>query len=109
MVTVKSIFIFILAGICEIGGCFLIWIWLREGKSYWYGLAGAIVLVLYGLIASYQPSSFARVYAAYGGVFIIMSLMWGYYLDNFRPDRWDVIGALIVLLGVWIIYYTPRG
>lgn len=108
MLTLKSLFIFFLAAICEIGGGFLIWMWLREGKSGWFGLIGAFILILYGVVATWQPSSFARVYAAYGGIFIIMSLVWGYYLDNFRPDRFDIIGAVVVLIGVFIIYYAPR-
>jgi small multidrug resistance family-3 protein len=108
MLTIKSLIIFILAGICEIGGGFLIWLWLREAKSGWYGLLGGVILIAYGIVATYQPSNFARVYAAYGGIFIIMSMAWGYYLDNFRPDRFDIIGALVVVLGVCIIYYMPR-
>jgi small multidrug resistance family-3 protein len=108
MLTLKSLFIFILAGICEIGGGFLVWLWLREGKSGWYGLVGAVVLVAYGVVATWQPSNFARVYAAYGGIFIIMSMAWGYYLDGFRPDRFDIIGACLVLLGVYLIFYAPR-
>ena len=108
MITLKTIFIFILAGICEIGGGFLIWIWLREGKSAWFGLIGAVILVAYGIVATWQTSNFARVYAAYGGIFIIMSMAWGYYLDNFRPDRFDIIGAILVLLGVCLIFYAPR-
>jgi small multidrug resistance family-3 protein len=108
MLTLKSLLIFVLAGLCEIGGGFLIWLWLREGKSGWFGLAGAVILILYGIVATWQTSTFARVYAAYGGIFIVMSLVWGYYLDNFRPDRYDIIGAAVVILGVIIIYYAPR-
>ncbi len=108
MITLKSLLIFFLAGICEIGGGFLVWLWLREGRAAWYGAAGAVILVLYGIVATWQPSSFARVYAAYGGIFIVMSLAWGYYLDNFRPDRYDIIGAAVIILGVLIIYYAPR-
>jgi small multidrug resistance family-3 protein len=87
----------------------MIWLWLREGKSGWYGVVGALVLAIYGVVATWQISNFARVYAAYGGIFIIMSLLWGYYLDNFRPDRFDIIGAIVVLIGVCIIFYAPRG
>ena len=108
MIILKSILLFILAGFCEIGGGYLIWIWLKEGKSFWYGLIGAIILVLYGLVATLQTSGFARVYATYGGFFIVMSLLWAYKMDNFRPDKYDIIGALIALLGVCIIYYAPR-
>jgi small multidrug resistance family-3 protein len=109
MLVFKSIIVFMLAGICEIGGGFCIWLWLREGKSFWFGVAGAIVLTLYGLVATIQPSNFARVYATYGGFFIVMSLIWGYLLDNFKPDRYDIIGAIVTMVGVGIIYYAPRG
>jgi small multidrug resistance family-3 protein len=109
MLGLKSLLIFIVAGICEIGGGFLIWLWLREGKSWWFGLLGAFILIAYGIVATFQTSTFARVYAAYGGIFIVMSLAWGYYMDNFVPDRLDIIGAVIVLVGVWVIYFAPRG
>jgi small multidrug resistance family-3 protein len=108
MLTIKSLIIFLLAGICEIGGCFLIWLWLREGKSAWYGISGAVVLLLYGVVATWQTSNFARVYAAYGGMFILMSLVWGYYLDNFRPDRYDLLGVVFVIIGVYFIFYVKR-
>ncbi len=108
MPILKSILLFVLAGFCEIGGGYLIWIWLKEGKSFWYGLLGALILVLYGIVATLQTSSFARVYATYGGFFIVMSLFWAYKIDNFKPDKYDIIGALIALLGVGIIYYAPR-
>lgn len=75
---IKSIFYFILAGVFEIGGGYLVWLWLREGKSIWYGLSGAVVLILYGVIPTLQPpnSNFGRVYAAYGGIFIVLSIIW---------------------------------
>lgn len=108
MLTAKSILIFILAGVCEIGGGYLLWMVVREGKSPWYAFLGAIILVLYGYVATFQTSNFARVYAAYGGFFIVLSLVWGYCFDNFRPDRYDNLGAMVVLLGAGIIYYAPR-
>ncbi|MFN8438470.1 MAG: YnfA family protein [Cytophagales bacterium] len=109
MVTLfKSISIFILAGFCEIGGGYLVWLWLREGKPAWYGILGGIVLALYGVVATWQASSFARVYAAYGGFFILLSLLWAYKFDNFLPDRYDIIGVFLVILGVCFIYYAPR-
>ena len=104
----KTILIFILAGLCEIGGGYLIWIAVREGKSPWYAVVGAFILILYGFIATLQPSNFARVYAAYGGFFIVLSLIWAWKFDQFVPDKFDVIGAIIVLVGVAIIYYGPR-
>ncbi|EIJ39363.1 hypothetical protein JoomaDRAFT_2378 [Galbibacter orientalis DSM 19592] len=108
MQIIKSIPIFILAGLCEIGGGYLIWLWLKEDKPIWYGLIGALILAFYGVVATLQTASFARVYATYGGVFIVMSLLWSMKFDNYSPDKYDIIGALIALLGVCIIYYAPR-
>lgn len=108
MTVLKSIAIFILAGFCEIGGGYLIWLWLKEGKPFYYGILGGVILTLYGIVATLQTSNFARVYATYGGFFIVMSLLWAYKMDNYIPDKYDVIGALIALVGVCIIYYFPR-
>jgi small multidrug resistance family-3 protein len=108
MEIVKSAFIFILAGLCEIGGGYLIWLWLKSGKPLWYGLIGGLILALYGVVATLQESNFARVYATYGGVFIVMSLIWANRVDDYQPDKYDIIGASIALLGVCIIYYAPR-
>lgn len=104
-----SLFYFVLAGLCEIGGGYLIWLWLREGKPIGFALTGAVVLVLYGVIPTLQPAHFGRVYAAYGGVFIVLSLLWGWRVDKITPDRFDLIGGLIALIGVSIIMYWPRG
>jgi small multidrug resistance family-3 protein len=109
MFVLKSLLLFLLAGLCEIGGGYLIWLWLKEDKPLWFGLIGAVILALYGIVATLQESSFARVYATYGGIFIVMSLLWAYKMDNYSPDKYDLIGAGIALLGVCIIYYTPRG
>ena len=109
MIYLKSIFYFILAGLFEIGGGYLVWLWIRESKSWVYGLTGLIVLALYGFIPTLQPAHFGRVYAAYGGVFIVLSLIWGWKVDGIQPDRFDVIGASLALLGVVIMMYTPRG
>jgi small multidrug resistance family-3 protein len=103
-----SVGLFILAGLCEIGGGYLVWLWLREGKPIGYAIAGAVVLVLYGVIPTFQPAHFGRVYAAYGGMFIILSLLWGWGLDGIRPDRFDAIGAIICLTGMAVIMYWPR-
>jgi len=87
----------------------LVWLWLREGRSAWLALAGAAVLVLYGVIPTLQPTNFGRVYATYGGIFIVLSLLWGWRVDGVAPDRLDLIGGLIALLGVAVIMYWPRG
>lgn len=110
METVKSIGLFLLAGVCEIGGGYLVWQWLREGKSIVLGLIGAAVLVLYGIIPTLQPAAFnfGRVYAAYVGVFIILSLLWGWQIDGKTPDPFDVLGGVICLIGVTVIMYWPR-
>ena len=105
---VRSLFYFVLAGLCEIGGGYLIWLWLREGKSPWYALPGAIVLMLYGIIPTLQPANFVRVYAAYGGIFIVMAIIWGWLVDRIVPDKFDLIGGLVALAGVFIIMYWPR-
>ena len=104
----KSLFYFILAGLCEIGGGYLVWIWLREGKSLWLGVLGGLVLILYGVIPTLQPANFGRVYAAYGGIFIVLSILWGWKIDGITPDRFDLIGGAVALLGVAIIMYAPR-
>ena len=105
---VKSITYFIIAGLFEIGGGYLIWLWLREGRDIWYGILGAFILVLYGIVPTWQPAGFARVYAAYGGIFIVLSLLWGWKIENVAPDKFDIIGGFITLIGVFIIMYWPR-
>ena len=104
----KSISYFILAGILEIGGGYLIWLWIREGKGIGYAIVGAIILSLYGIIPTLQPSNFGRVYAAYGGVFVVLSIIWGWGVDKIAPDKFDIIGGLVCLAGVLIIMYWPR-
>ena len=108
-VTLRSIALFLLAALLEIGGAWLVWQGLREHRGWaWVG-AGAVALVLYGVVATYQPdAAFGRVLAAYGGVFIAGSLVWAAVADGFRPDRWDVTGALVCLIGVAVIMYAPR-
>ncbi len=104
-----AIIIFLLAGLAEIGGGYLIWQWLREGKSVVWGLFGGIALVLYGVVITFQTfPSFGRVYAAYGGVFIFLSVLWGWGIDKKTPDLYDLIGAGICLLGVSVILFAPR-
>jgi small multidrug resistance family-3 protein len=109
MMVAKSVILFILAGLCEIGGGYLVWLYLREGRSIWFALIGAVVLILYGVIPTFQPAHFGRVYAAYGGVFVILSILWGWKIDRISPDRYDLIGGLICVIGVFVIMYWPRG
>lgn len=104
-----SIFIFMIAGLAEIGGGYLVWLWLREGRPYGYGIVGSLILVLYGIIPTLQQfPSFGRVYAAYGGVFVIMAVLWGWGIDKKTPDVYDWIGALLCLAGVAVMLWAPR-
>lgn len=105
----KAVVLFILAGLAEIGGGYLIWLWLRESGTYWYGIAGGLILVLYGVIPTLQQfPNFGRIYAAYGGVFIILSVLWGWGIDKKPPDLYDWIGAFICLTGVSVMLWGPR-
>lgn len=104
----KSLFYFVLAGLCEIGGGYLVWIWLREDKSVWFALIGSVLLILYGVIPTLQPANFGRVYAAYGGIFIALSILWGWHIDKIVPDKFDIIGGFMALTGVFVIMYWPR-
>ncbi len=105
---IKSLLYFVAAGLCEIGGGYLVWLWLRENKPVWFGLIGAVILILYGVIPTLQPANFGRVYAAYGGVFVVLSILWGWQVDKTSPDKFDLIGGAVALTGVFIIMYWPR-
>lgn len=105
--TARSIALFVAAAVAEIGGAYLVWLGIKEHKGVAFVALGAMALTAYGALAAFQPShEFGRVLAAYGGVFIIGSLLWGMAFDGFRPDRADVIGALVCLTGVGIIMYA---
>lgn len=109
MTVLRSIALFVLAAIAEIGGAWLVWQGAREKRGLVFVGAGVIALGLYGFVATLQPSPhFGRILAAYGGVFVAGSLAWGIIFDGFRPDRYDVIGAGICLVGVAVIMYFPR-
>lgn len=110
MPVLRAALLFVLAGLAEIGGGYLVWLWLRSGRSAWLGGLGGLVLIVYGIIPTLQNfPHFGRVYAAYGGVFVVLSLLWGWTIDGVPPDRFDVLGALICLAGVGVILYAPRG
>ena len=108
MQMLRSIALFAAAGLAEIVGGYLVWRWLRAGAPWWTGVAGAAVLVGYGVIPTLQHSNFGRTYAAYGGVFVIMSLLWGWTVDGRQPDHLDWIGAAVVAVGVGVIFFAPR-
>lgn len=100
--------VFIIAAIAEIGGGYLVWLWLRKKKTYLLGIVGGIIMFLYGIVPTFQHAEFGRVYAAYGGIFIISSILWGMTVEKKRPDRYEIIGSFVAVLGSIIIFYTPR-
>jgi small multidrug resistance family-3 protein len=109
MTIAKSLLLFALAAVAEIGGAWLIWQGVREHRGWIWAGAGVIALGVYGFVATLQPDAhFGRILAAYGGVFVAGSLLWGVALDGFRPDRYDIADALVCLVGVAIIMYAPR-
>lgn len=107
-VVARSVALFVLAGLCEIGGGYLVWLWLRSGRGFLVGVLGGLILFLYGVVPTFQPAPFGRVYAAYGGVFVVLSLAWGWVVDRWVPDRFDLVGAALCLAGVAVIMYWPR-
>ncbi|GEA88857.1 YnfA family protein [Cellulomonas cellasea] len=110
MTVLRSLVLFAVAALAEIGGAWLVWQGVREHRgALWVG-AGVLALGAYGFVATLQPdASFGRLLAAYGGIFVAGSLAWGMVVDGFEPDRWDALGAGTCLLGVAVIMYAPRG
>ncbi len=109
MTVARSALLFVLAAVAEIGGAWLIWQGVREHRGVAFMAAGIVALGAYGFVATLQPdANFGRILAAYGGIFVAGSLLWGMVVDGFRPDRYDVWGASICLVGVAIIMYAPR-
>ncbi|NIK59951.1 YnfA family protein [Kribbella shirazensis] len=109
MTVLRSVALFVLAALAEIGGAWLIWQGWREHRGLLWIAGGIVALGAYGFVATFQPDPhFGRILAAYGGIFVAGSLTWGILVDRFHPDRWDIIGATICLLGVAVIMYAPR-
>ncbi|MFG1655295.1 YnfA family protein [Micromonospora chersina] len=109
MTVARSILLFVIAALAEIGGAWLVWQGWREHRGLLWIAAGVIALGLYGFVATFQPDpNFGRILAAYGGIFVAGSLAWGMVVDKFRPDRYDLVGAAICLVGVAVIMYAPR-
>ena len=105
----RTTFVYVLAALAELAGCFSFWMWLRLGKSQWWALPGALCLVLFALLLTRIDTGAAgRAYAAYGGIYIAMSLVWLWRVEGVRPDRWDLIGAVVAVIGACIILLGPR-
>ena len=101
--------LYLLAAVFEIAGCFAFWAWLRLGRSPWWTVAGIGSLVLFAVCLTRVDASHAgRAFAAYGGVYIVASLLWLWIVESTRPDRWDAAGAVVCLLGSAIILWGPR-
>ena len=103
-----SIGIFIFAALLEISGGYLIWRWLKNHQGKIVGLIGGLILFSYSMVMTLQPENFGKVYAAYGGIFVVFSLLWGYWIDKKKPDRFEIFGSIVVLIGISIMFYFPR-
>jgi small multidrug resistance family-3 protein len=106
--TIRAAVLFISAACCELGGAYLVWLWWREGRAAAVAAAGLVALFAYALLQSQQAFIFGRAFAAYGGVFIVAAQLWGWWIDGRVPDRWDLTGAAICLLGVSVMLWGPR-
>ena len=110
MTVLRSVLLFVVAAIAEIGGAWLVWQGWREHRGVLWIAGGIVALGAYGFVATFQPDpNFGRILAAYGGIFVAGSLAWGVLADDFKPDRYDLAGATLCLLGVAVIMYAPRG
>jgi small multidrug resistance family-3 protein len=105
---IRPIALFLIAALCEISGAYLIWQWQRAGKPVAAAVLGLLALFVYSLIQTAQSFGFGRTFAAYGGVFILMAMLWGWFVDKRVPDRWDWLGIAVCLVGVVIILAAPR-
>lgn len=105
---IKASLIFLFCALLEVGGGYLVWLWLKEDKPFYFASLGFLALAFYGIAATWQVQGFGRVYAAYGGVFIVFSIFWAMIFDKFKPDIWDMIGASLALIGVALIMFVPR-
>ena len=103
-----SIGIFIFAALLEISGGYLIWRWLKNHQGKIIGLIGGLILFSYSVVMTLQPENFGKVYAAYGGIFVVFSLLWGYWIDKKKPDRFEIFGSIVVLIGISIMFYFTR-
>ncbi|EGR2125748.1 YnfA family protein [Vibrio cholerae] len=105
---IKVLSLFILTALAEIVGCYLPYLWLREGKSIWLLLPAALSLALFAWLLSLHPTAAGRVYAAYGGVYIFVAILWLWIVDGIRPTLWDIVGVTVALFGMAIIMFAPR-
>ena len=101
--------LFFIAAMAEIGGGYLVWLWRKEKKTAALAALGGVILFVYGIIPTLQPAEFGRVYAAYGGIFIVSAVIWGRVIDKKKPDKYEIIGSIAAIVGALVIFYAPRG
>ncbi|VUD67641.1 hypothetical protein TDB9533_03905 [Thalassocella blandensis] len=109
MPELKTVCLFVITALAEIIGCYLPYLWLREGRSIWLLIPAALSLALFAWLLSLHPAAAGRVYAAYGGVYILMAILWLWGIDGVRPTLWDLVGSAVALVGMSIIMFAPRG
>ena len=105
---INSLSIFFFAALLEIGGGYLIWRWLKNHQGKIIGITGGLILFSYAIVMTLQSENFGKVYATYGGIFVVSSLLWGYWIDKKKPDKFEIFGSIVVLIGIAIMFYFPR-
>jgi small multidrug resistance family-3 protein len=109
MYVVKTVGLFVITAVAEIAGCYLPYLWLRQGGSPWLLVPGALSLAAFAWLLSLHPTAAGRTYAAYGGVYVTVAVFWLWWVDGVPPDRWDLLGAAVTLAGMSIIAFGPHG
>ena len=109
MTEIRTVGLFVITALAEIVGCYLVYVWLRESKSIWLLFPAALSLAAFAWLLTLHPTAAGRVYAAYGGVYIFMAILWLWAVDGIRPTMWDIVGSLVALIGMAIIMFAPRG
>ncbi|HET9317048.1 MAG TPA: YnfA family protein [Vicinamibacteria bacterium] len=104
----RTVALFAATACCEIGGCYLVYLWLRRGRTPWLVLPAALSLALFAYLLTLHPFSAGRTYAAYGGVYMVIAILWLWQVEGLPPDRWDLIGTVVTLVGMGIIAFAPR-
>ena len=108
MPEIKTLLLFVLTAVAEIVGCYLPWLWLKQGGSAWLLLPAAVSLALFVWLLTLHPSASGRIYAAYGGIYISVALLWLWLVDGIKPSVWDMAGVPVCLLGAGLIAFQPR-
>ncbi|WP_298232100.1 YnfA family protein [uncultured Azohydromonas sp.] len=108
MFEIRTLFLFLITAVAEIVGCYLPYLWLKQGKSAWLLFPAALSLASFAWLLSLHPTAAGRVYAAYGGVYIFVAILWLWLVDGIQPTRWDLVGTLVALAGMGIIMFAPR-